>query len=78
MNDECDDNYERAVNGGLTNGERCEDMYANLDEPTKEITPSPRWKLSKESDFLITPEKAWENFDGIYKRKLERLMGIKI
>jgi hypothetical protein len=41
------------------------------DESNKEITPSPRWKLSKESDFLITPEKAWDNLDGIDKRKLK-------
>lgn len=50
----------------------------NNDETTKEITPSPRWKLSKESDFLLTPEKAWENFDGIYKRQLEKISGIKV
>jgi hypothetical protein len=41
------------------------------DDKSKEIIISPRWKLSKESDFLITPEKAWENLDGIDKRKLK-------
>lgn len=51
------------------------------DETTKEITPSPRWDISivrKEKDFLLTPEKAWENSDGVYKRELERSMEVKI
>lgn len=73
-----DERYERAVNGGLTNGERCEDMYSALDETTKEITPSPRWRLSKKNDFLITPEKAWENLDEMFKRKLKSMKNMNL